>query len=357
MVVAMRPHRWSGIDHLLTLTDDVGVLQHATLDVPNRSCGYCTDDVGRALAVACDAAAQPGLEEAAARLIGIYLAYLHDAQLPDGWFHGFMGYDRRWQDARGTPDAVGRAIWGLGYAERHAPRPTWRALAGRLRQNAMPIVTDLGYVRSNAYAVLGLVHAAQAGAKDEPAVRAAVDALAGSIAVAFEAHASADWRWCEDVMTYDNGRLPEALLRAGDVLGDERYVTTGLAMLDFLASATIEGGVFSPVGSAGWYPRGGVKARFGQQPLEAAAMVDAALAAYALTRESRWRAAAEIAHAWYLGHNALGAELARDGGCCDGLDAGGINGNMGAESTICYLMSTHALATRTEPIPSLRLVQ
>ena len=353
----MRSLRWSGIDHLLTLTDDVGVLQHAVLDVPNRSCGYCLDDVGRALIVACDAGAQPVAEGDAARLISTYLAFLHDAQLADGWFHGFMSYDRRWQDDRATPDAVGRAIWGLGYAERHAPRTNWRTVASRLRRASMPILPALRYLRSNAYALLGLVHVAVTRPDDEDAVRGAIDALARPIADAYDAHATSDWTWCEDVMTYDLGRLPEALLRAGQTLTEARYVEAGLRMLEFLAATTIERGVFAPVGSAGWYPRGGAKARFAQQPLEAAAMVDAALAAYALTRDARWRAAAEVAHAWFLGHNSLGVELARDGGCCDGLDAHGLNPNMGAESTIAYVMSTNALSSIAGLAPSLRLVR
>src|SRR5579875_1297828 len=147
------------LDHLFAMTDDVGVLQHAILDVPNRSCGYCTDDVGRALIVACDAAADPLTAQDGARLMTVCLAYLHDAQLPDGRFHNFMSYDRRWQDAVGTPDAIGRAVWGVGHAERHAPRPTWRRVAARLRRNAMAAVPQLRYVRSHAYAGLGLVEA------------------------------------------------------------------------------------------------------------------------------------------------------------------------------------------------------
>ena len=120
--LTMQTYRFPALDHLLAMTDDVGILQHATLDVPNRSCGYCTDDVGRALIVACEAASRFPQDRNVSRLVSTYLAYLHDAQLPNGWFHNFMGYDRRWQDHGGTPDAVGRAIWGLGYAERFAPR-------------------------------------------------------------------------------------------------------------------------------------------------------------------------------------------------------------------------------------------
>jgi hypothetical protein len=348
----MRTYDWPALGHLLAMTDDVGILQHATLDVPNRSCGYCTDDVGRALIVACDAAGRHEAAADGARLVTTYLAYLHDAQLPDGTFHDFMGYDRRWQDDAGTPDAVGRAIWGLGYAERRAPRDTWRAVAGRMRANALAAIPAMTYVRSRAYAALGLVHALAAPAADEFAVRAALDASLAFIADAYDAHAAPGWQWCEDVMTYDNARLCEALLRGGTALGDARYVRTGLAMLEFYTSVVMEeaptgGAMFVPVGSDGWYPRGGVKARYGQQPLEAAAMVDAAFAALDVTGDERWRHVAETAHGWFFGRNTANAVVATDSGSRDGIDAGGVNTNMGAESTVCYLMSAITIANRS----------
>jgi len=358
----MRTYRWPALGHLLAMTDDVGILQHATLDIPNRSCGYCTDDVGRALIVACDAAARRDTEVAGARLVTTYLAYLHDAQLPNGAFHNFMGYDRRWQDHAGTPDSVGRAIWGLGYAERYAPRDTWRMLAGRMRAHALAAVPAMAYVRSRAYAALGLVHALATRPADEFAVRAALDSSLAMIAGAYDAHAGDGWQWCEPELTYDNARLCEALLRGGAALGNARYVTTGLAMLEFYTSAVIEfpraaSAMFVPVGNHGWYPRGGVKAPYGQQPLEAAAMVDAAFAALDVTGDERWRQTAETAHAWFFGNNTKRADVAVSGGCRDGLDETGVNPNMGAESTVCYLMSAIALANHSTTTASLHAVR
>ena len=357
----MSAYRWPAIDHLLAMTDDVGLLQHAVFDVPNRTCGYCTDDVGRGLIVACDAARRDGRSSAServaadgARLVSTYLAFLHDAQLADGGFHGFMGYDRRWQDARGTQDAIGRAVWGLGYAERHAPRDSWRAVAGRMRRAALDAVRGMTYPRSRAYAALGLVHALATHPDDELELRAVLDGALAPIADAYDANAAPGWTWCEDVMTYDNARICEALLRGGAVLGNDRYTDAGLAMLEFYASVTVEdaaGGsgraMFVPVGHAGWYPRGGQKSRTGQQPLEAAAMVDAAFAAFDATGDTRWTELAETAHGWYLGHNAHRVVLATESGCRDGLDDTGANANMGAESTVCYLMSAIALADRS----------
>jgi hypothetical protein len=234
----MSRYPWPALDHLVAMTDDVGVLQHAVFDVPNRTCGYCTDDVGRALIVACDAAGRAVSNAATppadgARLISTYLAFLHDAQLADGSFHGFMGYDRRWQDRRATEDAIGRAVWGIGYAERHAPRESWRALASSMRRRALSAVAAMTYLRSRAYAALGLVHALAAQPDDELALRAALAAALEPIAAAYDEHAAAGWAWCEDELTYDNARLCEALVRGGAALGAQRFIDVGLAMLVF----------------------------------------------------------------------------------------------------------------------------
>lgn len=331
------------LDHLVTMTDDVGMFQHARFDVPNRSFGYCTDDVARALIVAIEATRDRGTEQIGAKLTSTYLAFLYDAQMPDGWFHNFMGYDRRWQDHRGTHDSFGRAVWALGYCIMRAPRDAWRRVAREQLDAALPHVAGLPYLRSSAYCGLGLVAAALA----EPGEARIGDALRAAVApisAAYRATAVPGWRWCEDIMTYDNGRLCEVLIRAGMVLGDHALVREGTEMLDFYASVAVEDGMFVPIGNDGWYPRGGTRARFGQQPLEAAAMVSAALAAHAATGDTRYRALAATAGDWYFGRNTHQFLMVTNGGCRDGIDPTGVSPNMGAESTLAYLMSAIALA-------------
>jgi hypothetical protein len=335
---------YPALDHLVALTDDTGLIQHATHDIPNRATGYCTDDIARALIVAVAAARRIATQQAASRLVTTYLSYLHDAQMEDGWFHNFMGYDRTWQDRRGTPDAFGRALWGLGYCMRYAPRPSWRKISSRLVGAALPHVAGLQHVRSRAYTALGLVHALEAPEADAAPLRAALASVVEPLAAAFGRHASADWVWCEPMLTYDNARLAEALIRAGQALDDARLTETGLRMLTFYAGVVIENGLFVPVGNAGWYPRGGTKARYGQQPIEAAGMVDASLAAYAVVADPAHMRHAEIAFDWFFGGNTAGAMLVSNGGCCDGIDPGGPNPNMGAESTLAYLQSAMAFA-------------
>ena len=338
------------LDHLVAMTDDVGIFQHARFDIPNRSFGYCTDDVARALMVAIEATRDRATEQIGAKLVSTYLAFLFDAQLPDGWFHNFMGYDRRWQDRRGTHDSFGRAVWALGHCIMRAPRDAWRRVAREQLDAALPHVAGLPHLRSSAYCALGLI----AVATSEPGDARISDALRAALApisAAYRETASPEWRWCEDVMTYDNGRLCEALIRGGMALGDHALLHEGLQMLDFYAGIAVEDGMFVPIGNAGWYPRGGKRARFGQQPLEAAAMVAAALAAHAATGDTRYRQLAATAGDWYFGRNTHQFLMVTNGGCRDGIDPTGVSPNMGAESTLAYLMSALALAdSKQQPL-------
>ncbi|MHB8146742.1 MAG: glycosyltransferase, partial [Vulcanimicrobiaceae bacterium] len=114
--------------------------------------------------------------------------------------------------------------------------------------------------------------------------------------------------------------------------------------LAFYESVTIEDGIYVPVGNQGWYPRGGERARYAQQPLEAVALVDAELAAFAVAPEASYLANAELGLAWYHGKNSRGAVMAANGGCFDGLSADGVNHNMGAESSLSYLAASYSLA-------------
>lgn len=328
------------LDHLLTLTDDVGIIQHARETVPDRSTGYCTDDVARALIVTLMRLRHVEDDAPALRLASTYLAFLYDARLADGRFHNFMSYGRAWLDEVGTPDSCGRAMWALGYATRFAPRESWRRVSAQLLDRSLACIDWLEYPRAQAYAMLGLAHAVHAEAT--PARTRALGSLAQSLATCYARERQDDWEWYEPMMTYDNARLPEAVLRAALALGDPRLLDIGRSTLQFLERTVFENGIFVPIGNDGWFRRGGPRARFAQQPLEASAMVDVELAAFDAFADPAHREAAAIAAAWYGGKNLLGATMAHAGGCYDGLEASGPNPNMGAESTLAYLAAAYA---------------
>jgi hypothetical protein len=151
-----------------------------------------------------------------------------------------------------------------------------------------------------------------------------------------------DWRWFEDRLTYSNARLPHALLVTGKALPDPDMVRIGLESLAWLAELQgLEAGYFVPIGSNGFHVRGGERARFDQQPVEAHSMVSACLKAFRLTGEAKWYEEAERTFEWFLGRNDLGLPLVdpRTGACRDGLQPDRVNANQGAESTLAYLMS------------------
>jgi hypothetical protein len=331
------------LDHLAGLSDDVGIIQHAYESVPNRSTGYCTDDVARALMVVLARMRLSPKDARADRLATVYLSYLADAQLLDGRFHNFMSYGRQWLDAVGTRDSNGRAIWSLGYAMRYAADAR-RRVAKRLFEKALGSLEWLEYPLSEAYAAIGLAHAH--AATPHPAYAAALRHLATRSLERLAANSDAAWTWFGEAMTYDVARMPEALLCAGQAVGQQSFVEGGMLALDFYESVVFERGIFVPIGNAGWYVRGGPRARYDQQPLEAAAMVDAELAALDVTGDSSRRKAAQTAMAWYEGRNSEGIVMAHDGGCYDGLGAGTVNRNMGAESTLAALSAAYAFALR-----------
>jgi hypothetical protein len=335
--------RVPSLAHLAALSDDVGVIQHATYDVPNRSTGYCTDDVARAFMVAVTALRR-GVETTLADRLGrTYLSFLVDAQSPDGRFRNFMGYDRRWLEDVGSEDSNGRAIWALGFGARYAPRESWRRLCRETLQRALPAVAELTYPHALAYAAIGVAHARGATRLGDARVLPALADLRDQLRRRHAAAAEPGWDWFEPVLTYDCARLPEAMLRIGMVLEDPQSVELGLQTLAFYEAVTVRDGTFVPIGSDGWYPRGGERAIYAQQPLEAAAMVDAALLAHALTAQERYRALAAIAAEWFAGRNSLGLPLADGAACCDGLECYGVNENKGAESTLAYLAAAFAV--------------
>jgi hypothetical protein len=190
--------------------------------------------------------------------------------------------------------------------------------------------------RAWSYVLLGLSEHDQLGCSESESLQGELlDRLAGL----FERVSTPDWPWLEDVVTYDNARIAEALIRSGTTRDHERGVGLGLRSLEWLDRVQTVAGVFSPIGNAGWYPRGGRPARFDQQPLEAHGMADACRAALGATGDARWHAIADRALGWFEGDNLVGAPVAdlAGGGCHDGLTPHGTNRNMGAESTLAWL--------------------
>jgi len=335
------------LDYLRRMTDDTGLLQHAMYTVADRTHGYCVDDNARALIVAVTLQDLQPLESAQSGLAAIYLSFLgHAFNDETGHFRNFMSYDRCWLEEKGSEDSHARAVWGLGVAVALGRDKGQVAFAVDLFQRALDATGQFTHPRAMAFAIIG-IHEYLSRYSGDSRVKRMRKILSERLMQRFRGFASEDWPWCDATLTYDNARLPQALLLSGQWLPDREMLETGLRALDWLKQLQTDeaGGHFAAIGNHGWLTRDGEKARFDQQPLEAAAMVDASIEAFNCTRDEEWITYAYRCLNWYQGENDLGIPLCdyATGGCRDGLEAQGVNENQGAESTLCWLMALLAV--------------
>jgi len=334
------------LDHLKTLTDDTGILQHATHTIPDRVHGYCTDDNARALMVAAMGRKYLPMEGMGLdSLSSHYLSFLLYAfNVEKGRFRNFMTYARQWTEEVGSEDAHGRALWGLGRAIAFLENPGQLAMSTTLFNQASKAVEHFDSPRAIAFSLAG-VHAYLHKFSGDSDVRRIREVLADRLFNQFKNNATDDWPWLENALNYANGKLSHALLLSGQWMQRSDMIDMGLRSLKWLLSIQTEKGHFVPVGNKGWYEKGGPKARFDQQPIESNTMIEACVEAFNITRDKTWIDSAVTCFNWFLGNNDLNMLLydAKTGGCRDGLMADGINQNEGAESSLSWLLSLMTL--------------
>ncbi len=346
------------LNHLRRLTDDTGLLQHSIFTIPNRREGYTTDDNARALILAVllgqeqkthSGKVSPSTETSAL----CYSAFLEHAFNPaKGRFRNFLRYDRRWNEPIGSEDSHGRALWALGTVLGRSQDDGLRGAAGRLFEFSLPAAVEFSSPRAWAYTLVGIQEYLDSypGDRDAQKVRSC---LSRRLLEMYESIRRPDWKWFENVLAYGNARLPQALLLVGSACSDDRMVSAGLESLDWLSTEQHceINRHFVPIGSQGFYRQNGEKARFDQQPLEAAGAVSACLQAYRVTGDGRWRTEAWSAFNWFLGDNDLQLPLydSVTGGCRDGLHPDRANENQGAESTLSFLMALLEMRSLQEP--------
>lgn len=346
--------------HLRAMTDDTGMLQHAAWSVPRYEDGYCVDDNARALLLT-SVIEQARIEPAHATraLNSRYLAFVRHAFDPaSGRFRNFLSYGREWVTEEGSEDSHGRSIWALGTVVGRSHDRGMRGLAYELLQMALPATLSFTSPRAWAYTLLGLHESAHAHEGDE--VHPLVTTLAGRLLDIHQRSVRADWPWFEQSLTYCNARLPQALMVAGAMLHNEAMQRAGIQSLEWLATTQRSAaGHFSPIGSNGFFVRGGTKAAFDQQPVEACGMVAACLQALKQTGDAIWATRARQAFDWFLGQNDLGQWLfdPATGGCRDGLHPERPNENQGAESTLSFLMALLDMRLVDQPIDARPLLR
>jgi glycosyltransferase involved in cell wall biosynthesis len=330
------------LNHLSRMTDSTGVFQHAIFSVPNFSEGYCTDDNARAFILAVLLGELGEDPECVRKVATTSAAFLYHAfDLKAQRFHNHMSFDRRWLDEQGSEDCQGRALWALGIGVGRSPFRSFQVMAGQLFALGLPALTGLTSPRAWAFGLLG-IHEYLRRLSGDTLVNQTRETLTCRLMERFEASAHPDWQWFEEELSYDNAKLAHALIVSGQATGQRAVLERGLHALRWLTELQMsEKGHFRPIGSNGFYRRGGTRANFDQQPIEAQATVSACLEAYRATADLWWYEQAQRAFDWFIGWNDLGLELysPETGGCRDGLHVDRVNGNLGAESTLAFLLS------------------
>lgn len=331
-----------GYSALLRITDDCGVVQHSCFSVPDRRHGYCTDDNARALSLAARLLNEGEASDGLNRLAYTSAAFVNHAWNPEtGRFRNFMGFDRRWLDDGGSDDCCARALESLCLMARFASRPDLRDWAISLGRDVVRHAPEWLSMRSHALIIKAMI-AGEGLIAGQDECRKLVEASALALVEGFIS-GRGDHGWFEPCLSYDNARLPEALILAGQFLDDPDLTDAGLAALEFIMERqTSPQGWFCPVATSSFALSDADHPCFDQQPIEALATVDACFAAWRASGDGRWVEHAEAAFLWFGGDNDHGRALASpgDGGCYDALTATGFNRNQGAESILSYHLAS-----------------
>jgi len=327
------------LTHILRLTDDTGIVQHAKYGIPNLKEGYCLDDNARALIMALMAYERNNSKDAF-ELLPVYLSYIHYMQTEDGNFRNFLSFNRQYLDEVGSEDSFGRTIWALGYLICCTSSNSYREFATEIFHRSFRHFEALHHLRGMANTIIGISLYLTVFPADEGMVNE-MTRLTQLLVDAYENNRAEDWEWFEEKMTYDNAILPLALLHSCEITANEKVRKIALKTMAFLDKLTLANGYLSPVGNDGWYHRGGVFPIFDQQAIETMAMVLMHFQAYQTFRKPEYIEKMFLCYRWFLGENTLRAPLYdhETKGCCDGLLPTGINRNQGAESTLAYLIS------------------
>lgn len=323
--------------HFRVLNDDVGVTQYAPYSKPDLTWGYTTDDVARALVFVCRASHM--MDESERRTLAHkYVNFLDKMRFSDGFWSNEMSRDGRVVDLPSNRDHFGRAAWAASCCS-ISDVCTDREWGRTVLHEGLHRALDTTSPRAKAYFLLGTCECLKT--EQNPELAEGMKELAGQLIGWYRAVRRPHWRWFEDVLTYDNARLPEALAACYEIVQNPDYLRVASESLDFLMGAQSVEGVFAPVGNKGWYRVGGHRALYDQQPVDAGATVEACNRCYRITGDRRYMDWSSFALSWYHGSNLkrLAVYDNATGGCYDGLMEEGLNLNQGAESLLSYLLA------------------
>lgn len=340
------------LKHVSRITDKIGIIEHCIFAKPDRKEGYCVDDNARAL-LAC-LRVEGEEKEAAQQLIPTYLKFLVRASDKKG-FHQDLNQDLTWKDDAGVEEGFGRAMVALGETTLSALLDNQKFTAASIFDQQALLIPTIKCPRVIAQTIIAVSKRIKFSKKRKPNFfkgkhldfKKELIVLSDKLIKSYKKNSSGSWKWYENIITYDNGRLPLSLLFAFQMTKDQKYLEVARESLDFLIEKTYNRskGCFSFVGNKGWYLKGKKSAIFDQQPIEAGSMVEVCVKAYEVLKDPKYLHFARTAFLWYSGKNILGLPMidSLTGGIYDGLKSQNVNQNEGAESILSYIRACLAL--------------
>ena len=340
------------LKHVSGITDNIGIIEHCVFSTADRKEGYSVDDNARAL-LAC--LRVDGKEkETAQQLIPTYLRFLVWARDKKG-FHQDLNSDLTWKDDASVEDGFGRAMVALGETTLSAPQDNQKFTAAFIFDQQAFLIPTIKYPRVMAQTIIAISKRIKFSEKrksnsfkEKPLdLKKELIVLSDRLIKDYQKHSSESWKWYEDIIAYDNGRLPLSLFCAFQVTKDQKYLEVAKESLDFLIEQIYDHSkdCFSFVGNKGWYPKDKKPTIFDQQPIEAGSMVEVCAKAYEVLKDPKYLHFARTAFLWYSGKNILGLPMIDNltGGVYDGLESQKVNQNEGAESVLSYILACLAL--------------
>ncbi|MEO9966659.1 MAG: glycosyltransferase [Reichenbachiella sp.] len=331
------------LDHIHSLTDQMGMIQFSIISDPDINSGYTLDDNARALIAICLHYDQTR-DAKDLDLITTYLNFIDHCQQPEGDFLNYVDIKGNFHDQNNytnLEDSNGRAIWALGTTiAHHEVLPS--ALvdqAEAILRRSLVAVSKIKSPRAIAFAIKGLYQAYQKDRAEQ--ILHLLDGLASVLQDKYFTVSDSKWKWFEEYLTYANSVLPEAMLYAYLATKRTCYKETAITSFDFLLYHLFKAGSIRVISNRGWLQKGSIPNRYGEQPIELSYTIQALDLFYQVFNNKSYLKRLEIAFNWFLGNNHLNQIIYNPltGGCCDGLEKDGINLNQGAESTVCYLIA------------------
>jgi len=331
------------LEHLYSLTDDIGMIQFSDICYPDINSGYTLDDNARAMITMC-MHYDLTRDQSDLKYIFKYLSFIECCQQTNGDFLNYVDKENQFHlqnELTNLEDSNGRAIWALGMliSFQHILPVNMVEKAKFIIDKSLLMVDQLQSPRAMAFTIKGLYFFHKTNSNGQ--VINQINNLSNKLMELYKTASTQNWAWFEGYLTYANSVLPESMLYAYLATNNLEYKLIAHLSFDFLLSCVFIDGIFKPISNASWYHQGSFPNKYGEQPIEASYMIQALNLFRTETNEPTYLNKIEVIFSWYLGNNHLNKIIynPKTGGCYDGLEEHNVNLNQGAESTVCYLIA------------------